>query len=89
MDLSDARPLASALCFVESFSVRHSERSSFLILDLVSRGLNAGANLVFARKKDGQLRMCVNYAKWNAKTVSTVWPVPNLEQCCEDLSGHL
>ena len=47
-----------------------------------------GANLVFARKKDGQLRMCVNYSKLISKSVNTVWPIPNLEQCCEDLSGH-
>eukprot|EP00210_Caulerpa_lentillifera_P000116 g111.t1 len=46
-----------------------------------------GANALFVKKKSNELRMCINYAPLNAKTVKSEYPIPLLEECCETLSG--
>ena len=44
-----------------------------------------GAPVLFVRKKDSTLRMCVDYRALNARTVRDVYPIP----CVDDLLDRL
>ena len=41
--------------------------------------------VVLVRKKDGSPRFCVDYRRLNAKTVKNSWPIPNTNQCLDQL----
>lgn len=38
-----------------------------------------GAPVLFAKKKDGGLRMCIDYRNLNANTVLDSYPIPRIE----------
>ncbi|PRP73023.1 retrotransposon nucleocapsid protein, partial [Planoprotostelium fungivorum] len=60
---------------------------------MVSRGLirpstsPCGAPILFARKKDGSLRLCVDYRKLNDITVKNVYPLPLIPQLLDRLGS--
>ncbi len=41
--------------------------------------------VVLVAKKDGGPRFCVDYRRLNAKTVKNSWPIPNTNQCLDQL----
>lgn len=43
--------------------------------------------LVLVRKKNGQIRLCVDYRKLNARTVKDAYALPNIEETFSALSG--
>ena len=43
------------------------------------------APIVFAPKKDGTLRFCVDYRKLNALTVRDSYPIPRMDECIDSL----
>jgi hypothetical protein len=43
--------------------------------------------LVLVRKKSGELRMCVDYRKLNAKTVKDSYRIPTIEELIDTLGG--
>ena len=43
--------------------------------------------IVLVRKKNGQLRLCIDYRLLNAKTVKDAFPLPRIEETLECLSG--
>ena len=43
--------------------------------------------IVLVRKKDGQLRLCVDYRQLNAKTRRDAFPLPRIEETLDSLSG--
>ena len=43
--------------------------------------------VVIATKKDGKLRFCVDYRTLNKVMKPDRWPLPNIEEILEDLSG--
>jgi hypothetical protein len=45
-----------------------------------------GAPILFARKKDGGLRMCVDYRVLNKRTVKDKYPLPRTQECIDKLS---
>jgi hypothetical protein len=45
-----------------------------------------GAPILFARKKDGGLRMCVDYRALNKLTIKNKYPLPRTEDCLDKLS---
>lgn len=45
--------------------------------------------VVLVRKKNGQLRFCIDYRRLNAVTVKDVYPLPRLDDVVERLSGSL
>jgi len=45
------------------------------------------SNIVVVRKKDGRLRLCVDYRAVNARTCYDSYPLPNIEATLDALSG--
>ena len=45
------------------------------------------APIVVVRKKDGSIRLCVDYRKLNAKTVKDAYPLPRIQESFDALSG--
>ena len=45
-----------------------------------------GAPVIFVRKKDGSLRMCVDYRALNARTIRDVYPIPRVDDLLDRLS---
>ena len=43
--------------------------------------------IVLARKKDGSLRMCIDYRRLNAKTCRDSFPLPRIEEALDSLKG--
>ena len=43
------------------------------------------APIVFAPKKDGSLRFCVDYRRLNAETVRDSYPIPRMDECIDSL----
>lgn len=61
--------------------------------DLISKGLIQpsaspwGAPVLFAAKKDGGLRMCIDYRQLNKVTIKNRYPIPNPEDLFDALAG--
>lgn len=47
----------------------------------------AGANILFAKKKDGSLRLCVDYRSLNAMTVKNRLPLPLIQESLDRLGS--
>ena len=46
-----------------------------------------GSNVLFVKKKNGDLRMCVDYRMLNQQTVKDSYPLPNIDELLDQLSG--
>ena len=46
-----------------------------------------GAPVLFVRKKDGTLRLCIDYRKLNQVTVKNKYPLPRIEDLFDQLQG--
>jgi hypothetical protein len=48
-----------------------------------------GAPTLFVRKKDGTLRLCIDYRQLNKKTIKNKYPFPRIKNLFEQLRGAL
>ena len=46
-----------------------------------------GAPILFAKKKDGGPRMCIDYRALNGQTLSEVYPLPRIDELLQRLDG--
>lgn len=46
-----------------------------------------GAPILFARKKNGKLRMCIDYRMLNSNTVRDTYPVPRTDELLQRVGG--
>ena len=48
-----------------------------------------GAPLLFVRKKDGTLRMCIDYRQINQVTIKIKYPLPRIDELFDQLQGAI
>ena len=46
-----------------------------------------GAPVLFAQKKDGSKRLCIDYRKLNAVTIKNRYPLPRIKDLFDQLRG--
>ena len=46
-----------------------------------------GAPVLFVKKKDGSLRMCINYRMLNSVTIKNKYPLPRIDDLFDQLRG--
>ncbi|GKB06033.1 putative reverse transcriptase domain-containing protein [Tanacetum coccineum] len=46
-----------------------------------------GAPILFVKKKDGSMRMCIDYRKLNKVMVKNVYPLPRIDDLFDQLQG--
>ena len=46
-----------------------------------------GAPVLFVRKKDGSLRMCIDYRQLNKVTIKNKYPLPRIDDLFDQLQG--
>ena len=47
------------------------------------------APVILIKKKDGNYRMCVDFRKLNAQTITQSWPIPRVQDILDDLAGSV
>ncbi|OWZ05445.1 hypothetical protein PHMEG_00022468, partial [Phytophthora megakarya] len=78
---------------------RHAQSEDQIIEDNVEKMLKAGVieegngawgyPVVLVRKKDGEVRFCIDYRALNKVTKKDVYPLPRIDETLEPLSGAL
>ena len=46
-----------------------------------------GAPVLFVKKKDGTLRMCIDYRELNKVTIKNKYPLPHIDELFDNLQG--
>ena len=46
-----------------------------------------GAPILFAKKKDGRLRICIDYCLLNSNTVTDSYPLPRIDEMLQRIQG--
>ena len=79
--------------FRPMFSPKELEEVESQVKELLKHGLIEpssspyGAPVLFVGKKDGSLRMCIDYRALNKITVKNKYPLPRIDQLLDSLSG--
>jgi len=61
--------------------------------ELLDKGLNRhsvspwGAPVLFVKKKDGSLQLCIDYRELNRVTVKNKYPLPHIDDMFDQLAG--
>ncbi|KAG1037188.1 hypothetical protein G6F43_012913 [Rhizopus delemar] len=90
IDTGDARPISRPPF---KMSPRELDELQKQLKELMDVGLIRpssspwGAPVLFVRKKDGSLRMCIDYRAINSLTKRINTPLPRIDECLERLGG--
>ena len=91
ISLKDAEPVAKT--YISVPKPLYQEMKSYLH-DLIAQGWVRKSNSPYAspvvcvRKKDGSLRLCIDYRQLNHKTVPDRQPIPRVQDIMDGLGGH-
>ena len=80
---------------IRSLPYRQGPQTRKLTMDQIQKQLDAGviepctsewaSPVVFASKKDGSMRFCVDYRRLNMKTKADAYPLPRMDDCIDSL----
>ena len=48
-----------------------------------------GAPVIFVKKKDGTMRLCIDYRQLNKMTIKNRYPLPRIDDLFDQLSGNM
>ena len=86
----DARPVSRPLFRYSPRELDAIEAEVKMLLDkgLIEPSISPwGAPVLFVKKKDGSLRMCVDYRALNKQTVRNQFPIPRIDNLLDRLGG--
>lgn len=88
--LPDTRPISIPPCRMAPTELKELKEQ---IADLLDKGFIRpsispwGASVLFVRKKDGSLRMCIDYRQMNKVIIKNKYPVPRIDDLFEQVQG--
>ena len=88
LDPVDSRPIHSApyRAGPKAREFEKQEIQKMLAMNVIEPAQSEwAAPIVFAPKKDGALRFCVDYRRLNAITVRDSYPIPRMDECMDSL----
>ena len=88
--IGDARPIKQALrrLALAQKQIVEKEIEKMLANDVIEPSESSWVSpVVLATKKDGSPRFCINYRKLNQVTKKDAYPLPNINDCIDALSG--
>jgi hypothetical protein len=90
IDTGDHRPIRQPL---RRHPISHLEIIDQQVEEMLQSGIIEpeaspwASNVVLAKKKDGSLRLCVDYRNLNAVTYQDTYPLPHIDTCLNTLQG--
>lgn len=72
---------------------RHKDEIEKTINELIEMGhirpskSPFASSVVLAKKKDGTMRMCIDYRALNKKTIKNKYPIPRIDELIDELNG--
>lgn len=88
--LPDAEPFAEPLRRRALVQIEDTRKQVEKLLkeDIIEESSSPWASAyVLVKKKNGEVRFCIDFRKLNSMTKKVVYPLPNIEDCLETLSG--
>ncbi|GJU86944.1 putative reverse transcriptase domain-containing protein [Tanacetum coccineum] len=77
--------LGNSLFTIDLIPLGHGSFDVIVGMDWLSK--NEGAPVLFVKKKDGSLRMCIDYWELNKLTVKNRYPLPRIDDLFNQLQG--
>ncbi|KAF3667099.1 RNA-directed DNA polymerase -like protein [Capsicum annuum] len=88
--LPDTRPISISPCRMAPVELKELKEQ---IANLLDKGFIRpsvspwGASVLLVRKKDGSLRMCIDYRQMNKVIIKTKYPVPRIDDLFDQVQG--
>jgi transposase InsO family protein len=90
IQLTDNRPIKHAPRRMSLAKQQEADRQIDQCVDMgIARPSNSAwaAPIVMVKKKDGSLRMCIDYRELNDKTIKDAFPLPKISELFDSLNG--
>lgn len=90
IDTGDAKPISRPPFKMSPLELDELRRQldELLKLGLIKPSVSPwGAPVLFVKKKDGSMRMCIDYRALNKVTIRNQHPLPRIDECLERLQG--
>lgn len=88
--LPNTKPFAEPLRRRAPAQVEETRRQVDLLLQqgIIEESISPWASAyVLAKKKSGEYRLCIDFRRLNDATKKTSYPLPNIEDCLDTISG--